>query len=203
MSLSKLVNSVQIISALALAACQGKPDKILLDYKFSQQEVNAIAEAQREWVEAADSDEMDIPFSLGFNSDEKPYGFLNPKRGSEAIFWKIDSTNPGYFQLKDGMNGNPVGKTVEFTRIVFIEDKIRELVDKGVYADYRNAFYKTALHEYGHFLALDHLDSPNSVMAGLIYAGVETCIDQETLEYYCSINDCGSNKHATCKGNKK
>jgi len=199
---TKFVNYVPLVSALALTACQGKPDKILLDYKFSQQEVNAIAEAQREWMEAADSDEMDIPFSLGFNSDEKPYGFLNPKRGSEAILWKIDSTNPGYFQLKDGMNGNPVGKTIEFTRIVLVEDKIKELVEKKVYADYGAAFYKTALHEYGHFLGLDHLTSPSSVMANLIYDGVETCIDDETLEYYCSINDCGPNRHATCKGKK-
>ena len=186
---TKFVNYVPLVSALALTACQGKPDKILLDYKFSQQEVNAIAEAQREWMEAADS-------------DEKPYGFLNPKRGSEAILWKIDSTNPGYFQLKDGMNGNPVGKTIEFTRIVLVEDKIKELVEKKVYADYGAAFYKTALHEYGHFLGLDHLTSPSSVMANLIYDGVETCIDDETLEYYCSINDCGPNRHATCKGKK-
>ncbi len=202
MSLTKLVNSVPIVSVLALAACQGRPEKILIDYKFSQQEVNLIAEAQREWQEAADSSEMDIPLSVGFNSDEKPSGFLDQKRGSEAIIYKIESSNPGYATLKEESGSDLVGVSKVFTNIIFVEDKIKELVEKGVYTDYGGAFYRTALHEYGHFLGLDHLASSRSVMANLIYEGVETCIDPETLEYYCSINECGSNRHATCTSKK-
>src|SRR3989338_1233971 len=161
MSLTKLVHSAPIVSVLALSACQGKPDKILLDYKFSQQEVNLIAEAQRKWLEAADSAEMDIHLSVGFNSDEKPYGFLDPKRGTKAFFYKIDATKLGYEQLKAETGSfDPMGFAKELTQIVFIEDKIQGLVEKGVYTTYGDAFYKTVLHEYGHFLGLDHLTSP-------------------------------------------
>ncbi len=202
MSLHKLKHSVPIISALATAGCQGKPDKILLDYKFSQQEINLIAEAQREWAEATDSPAADIPFSPGFNSDEKPFEASDKTRKSEAIFYKIDTTYPSYAGLKAEMGYDVQGSTLEFTQIVFVSDRIQKLVDEKVYDTYGDAFYKTALHEYGHFLGLDHLKSSTSVMADLIYVGVETCIDQETLKYYCSINECGSNKHATCKGEK-
>ena len=99
--LTKIVNSVPMVSALALTACQGKPDKILVDYKCSQLEINLITKAMDEWSEATDSAEIDIPLSLHFNSDEEPDGYLNWERGSEAVIYKIETTNPGYPVLKE------------------------------------------------------------------------------------------------------
>jgi len=201
MSLSTLIRSVSIASLLGLVACSGKPDKIRLDYRFSQQEVYLIAEAQKEWIEAADSSEMDIPISLGFNSDQKPYKFREQESGSEAIFYKINTNHPEYNLLKEVHGYDPLGSTLELTGMVLVEDIIRELVEiEKIYDTYGDAFYKTILHEYGHFLGLDHLEAPTSVMASLIYVGVETCIDGGTLDYYCSINECGPNRHPTCKG---
>ncbi|MDO8511000.1 MAG: hypothetical protein Q7S55_02440 [Nanoarchaeota archaeon] len=201
--LTKIVNSVPFISALTLSACQGRPDRpdtILVDYKCSQLEINLITKAMDEWSEAADSAEIDIPLSLNFNSDEDPYGFLTWERGSEAVIYKIETTNPGYPVLKEEMGTDYAGASKEFIQIVFVEDNIRGIVEQKLFETYEEAFYKIALHEFGHFFGLaDHLSSPHSVMAGQVYAGVETCIDEETLEYYCTMNQCGSNKHPTCK----
>ncbi|MDO8510999.1 MAG: hypothetical protein Q7S55_02435 [Nanoarchaeota archaeon] len=200
--LTKIVNSVPIVSALAITACQGRPDKILVDYKCSPLEINLITKAMDEWSEATDSSELDIPFSLGFNSDEDPYGFLTWERGSEAVIYKIETTNPGYPVLKERAGADFLGSSKEFTYMVFVEDNIQGYVENEVFKNYEEAFYGIALHEFGHFLGFEgHLSSPHSIMAGQIYAGVETCIDEETLEYYCDLQECGPNKHPTCKYN--
>jgi len=202
-NLTNIVNSVPLISTLALSACQGRPDRpdtILVDYRCSPSEINLITKAMDEWSEATDSAEIDIPLSLHFNSDEEPDGYLNWERGSEAVIYKIETTNLGYLVLKEEYGVDFYGAATEFTYLVFVEDNIPGLVEQEIFETYEEAFYKTALHEFGHFFGLvDHLSSPHSVMAGQIYAGVETCIDEETLEYYCNLQECGPNKHPTCK----
>ena len=196
MLLTKLVNSVPIISALALSACQTWPDKILVDYKCSSGEVALIEAAIKEWSLAADSSEVDIPLSLGFNSDQDPNGFLDQEESNEGIIYKIQSTNPGYSTLKERVGYDLGAAGQKFVKIVFIEDRINDLVSENDLGTYGEVFYRIALHEYGHFLGLEHLANPDSLMAPFI--SKTNCIDQETLDYYCSINDCGANKHSTC-----
>ena len=157
-----------------------------------------------EWSEAADSAEMNIPLSLHFNSDD-PYGSLIPVGESEAVIYKIQTTDPRYLELEEETGVVMFGAAEKFTHINFVEDNIRELLVKSkAFATYEEAFYKLALHEFGHFLGFHgHLSSIHSAVADHIYASVETCIDKETLEYYCVMNDyCGPNRHPTCKNDK-
>lgn len=194
-----------LISVLTLSACQDDSeglDTILVDYKYSPQEINLIIKAMNEWYDATDSTEKSIPLSLYFNSDADPVGFLNREEGSEAAIYKIKTTDLRYLALKEETGVDMFGAAKEFLHITLVEDSIRELVERKVFETYEKAFYKIALHEYGHFLGIiGHLSSPHSVMAGQVYTGIETCIDEETLEYYCSLKECGPNKHPTCKYN--
>ena len=202
-SLTKIINSVPLISALTLTACQPYDglDAILVDYKCSPLEINVIIKAMNEWYGATDTTERSIPLSLHFDSDEEPDGYLNWERGSEAVIYKIKTTDPGYLVIKEEHGVDFLGASKEFIQIVFVEDNIQGYVENEVFKTYGEAFYKTALHEFGHFLGFHgHLSSIHSAMADHIYAGVETCIDKETLEYYCVMNDyCGPNRHPTCK----
>ncbi|MEK6809948.1 MAG: matrixin family metalloprotease [Nanoarchaeota archaeon] len=206
-SLTKIVNSVPIISGLALSACQGESDMILVDYKCSKQEIYLISKAIGEWSEAADSAEMNIPLSLNFDSDKDPDGFLDwgmksveGRKENSAVIYKIKTTNPGYLTLQEEKGGvSFYGVAAESTYVVFVEDIIPGLVGKEAFKTYEEAFYYVALHEFGHFFGLPHLSSPHSIMAGEVYVGVETCIDEETLENYCNLKECGPNKHPTCK----
>lgn len=199
-NLTKIVNSVPLISGLALSACQGRPDNIQVDYKFSVQEISLIMKAMNEWSEAVDSTEINIPLSLHFNSDEKPYGSQIVEIGSEPVIYKIKTTDQGYDYLKEKMEVNELfGAADHFDEIIFVEDFIQEFVENKSFKNYGELFYKVALHEYGHFIGLSHLSSPHSVMANGMYAGVEACIDEETLKYYCDMEECGPHKHSTCK----
>lgn len=199
MSLSNHINALYLSSALMLSACDERPDKILIDYKCSKGEADLIAKTIREWYIATDSVDVYIPYSLNFNSDEDSIGFLDAERDGEAEIYKIDTNHPGYPELVKEAGTDMLGYGVEGTQIVFVEDNIQGYVDNGVFHTYEDAFYYTALHEFGHFIGLGHLNSPRSIMANQIYAGTGLCIDEKTLDYYCKNNYCGYFSHPTCE----
>jgi hypothetical protein len=175
-----------IMSTILLMGCAGGYE-IAIEDEFTEHEKVLIYRAIDEWIEATDSESAWVFTREGYHSGHE-FSWAKDWAGGPdfAVLHRIHTYESGYKVLRDSLGNDLNGVALESHRIAIVID------NNDTYAD----FYRTILHELGHFHSLDHEAD------GLMYSGsqIRGCIDEVALGAFCDTHgDCGSNRHSTCE----
>lgn len=142
-----------------------------IDKKFSVDHQELIIKAIEEWIDATD-------------------GIFNP----ESIF--VDHVSPN-----ESFSVELVSHDDD--RVKKIEKSVNYTIGGAFYHKYDSIIlvnekydYKTILHEFGHFMGLNHTTEVDVMSLGKSIS----CISKKNIDAFCLIRDCsGRNVHPTCE----
>lgn len=170
-----------------LSSCTGGPTTFLIEDEFSPEEIELIHESADDWVRATDSFSAVIFLQEGLvqkgEFDANRHWYDGPE--DFGLIWKISERERGYRQIKKIEEAKDfAGMAYDGRRLLVVEEDMYSL----------ERFKKVMLHEFGHILGLGHHTK------GLMkQGGDQSCIDEETVIFYCKTNHCGPDAGSTCK----
>ncbi len=175
------------VLSLLLVGCGST--NIVVDEKFTEEELVLIRHSVEEWYEASGSDDTIIYLKEHYNFG---FGQLTEgewlRRNDYIPLYKTYTYESVYSYFTDEFNNDYVaGAAEDGGKMALVWDNY---TDNGKLTDWSHT---VVLHEVGHFLSLEHGD-------GLVMAPgkVMPCIDRASLESLCDMLENCNNPKSTC-----
>jgi hypothetical protein len=166
-----------------------------IDAKYSSEEMVIIRESLNDWASATGSQS-----ALIYTRDNQVIGdgiFTISDFDDDlgiATMQKVSKSDPGYADMVGELGEKPAGVGREGQLVLTVTEAFYK---KGSLNE--EFFHMVLLHELGHFFGLMHGDGSLMVPGPDANGAVPPdCIDQNSVDNFCSIHGDCINPHATC-----
>lgn len=167
------------------------PVDLHIDSRFDDQEVESIVEAVDEWQEVS-GEVIKVNLILGFETSCSDDDVSDNDSDDIKVVYRCHRSDSYIVSEKAEI---ALG-TGNFHHITLEPDNI---IEYGKF----NTIKPTLLHEFGHFVGLEHAPATINLMNPLSGAW-DGCIDDQTVKRFCNLyGTCDGYQRADCDGKNK